>query len=46
MPINHDVVGATVALHDLVGDAGVGPAQVAGIEHTRPVDKGHLVAFP
>ena len=42
----HDVVGTTVALDDLVGDAGVGPAQVAGIEHTRPVDEVHVVAFP
>ena len=30
-----EVVGAVVALDDLVGDAGVGPAQVAGVEHTR-----------
>ena len=25
-----------VALDDLVGDAGVGPAQIVGVEHTRP----------
>src|SRR4029077_10091996 len=31
----HQVVGAVVALHDLVRDAGVGTAQIAGVEHTR-----------
>ena len=30
-----EVVGAVVALHDLVGDAGVGTAQIAGVEHTH-----------
>jgi len=32
----HDVVGAVVALDDLVGDAGVGPAQRVGVEHLGP----------
>ena len=32
----HHAVGAAVALHDLVGDAGVGPAEVVGREHPGP----------
>ena len=32
----HDVVGAVVALDDLVGDAGERPAQVVGVEHAGP----------
>ena len=31
-----DAVGAVVALDDLVGDAGEGPAQRVGIEHPSP----------
>ena len=31
----HDVVGATVALHDLVGDPGLRAAEVAGVEHAH-----------
>ena len=35
-PDQHDVVGAVVALDDLVGDAGDGPLQVVGLEDPGP----------
>ena len=35
----HDVVGAVVALDDLVRDAGERPAQVRGVEDTGPERK-------
>ena len=34
----HDALRAVVALHDLVGDAGVRPTEVGGVEHPGPLD--------
>ena len=34
-PHQDEIVGAVVTLHDLVGDAGMGTAEIAGVEHTR-----------
>ena len=40
----HDTVGAVVALHDLVGDAGVRAAQVVGVEDGGTEDKRTAVS--
>jgi hypothetical protein len=46
-PDEHHVVGTTIALHDLVGDTGLRPANVAGVEHAhRGPSRRSLTGLP